>query len=411
MRHLDFLDGRIVYVASDRPEERLANWLVSSGSLPAGEVRRILGHSILEEKLLTEELVSERGISQKELQLAVIQLAGIITRGILSETELHFSFDPEYRTRDLLNLDLNLDANSLLLEAARRFDEETIEGSSKEHLEIPFEGEAYEHFFRNLVSAGVSEEESLDGHAYLELFSIIQKVMQTLARWLARSPGLVPMPEEQLLSLRQEGDVLRMLEGSPQLVWNLLVLASTISSEDLAPVETMDDLLEAAAEMEIIRALGTTSSWVRPDSPRLDQLSSQAAVGWARAAAAVAPALSFPPEPAKLAAHVLIVPTDLVLWVLGRVALPHRGLRQALLELLPLRVGQALAARASFPAKFQALFYPPCHTGLGLGLELSRGRLPGAAVWPRVVDADSGVLLEYFSQEQIREAGRALQEL
>ena len=409
-RYLDFLDGRIVYVASNRPEERLANWLVRGELLPAVEMRNILGRSILERVLLTEVLVDRRGISQVELQRAVNELAGAIAQGILVERDLRFSFDPEYATRDLLNLDLDLDANSLLLEAARRLDEADAGLVGPPVRKIPFEGEAYEFFFRELVAVGVSEEESMDGDSVVEAHATLQKIMQVLARRLATGPGLVPMPATQAEALKTETPEPGLLSGNPQLVWNLLVLASTISTGEISAVEGMDQLLEVAGDMEILPLLGASEHWRRPENPRLDSLGSEISRRWAAAAACAAGALDLDPQLAMLGAHILSVPTDLVLWVLGSINIPHRGLRQALLAQLPEVVGQALSGRAGFPESLRVLFNPPVLTPLGAALEISRSVLPGADLWPALVGGDSSLLFEHLDSRQLRKAAEAIRD-
>lgn len=407
-RHLDFLDGRIVYVASESPRERLAGYLVRRGLIPAEEARTILSRSILQRKLLTEELVEQREISRVELQEAVTDLAGIIMRGILSESELHFSFDPEYATRDLLNLDLNLDANSLLLEAARRLDEDDSEELLLPGRKIPFEGEHFESFFLRLVSRGISEEEGMGGQAYVEAHSTIQQIMQILARWLATGPGLVPMTAGQIESLRNTDLRPGFLDGKPQLVWNLLVLASTIPDAGLPAVKSLDELLELAGKMNVVGDLAAAQSWRRPENPPLDQLGSEVSQKWAEAAAAAAAPLDLPSPLAALGAHILSVPTDLVLWVLGSVGIRQRGLRQALLEQLPEILGQALSSRASFPKTLQSLFFPPVISPLGAALEISRSVLPSASLWPDLLGGDSGLLFEHLDANRLREASEAI---
>ncbi len=408
--HLDFLDGRIVYVASDCPRERLAGYLVRRGLIPAEEARTILSRSILQRKLLTEELVERRGISRVELQQAVADLAGIITRSILSEKELRFSFDPEYATRDLLNLDLNLDANSLLLEAARRLDEEVSEELLQPGRKIPFEGEHFEEFFRRLVSSGISEEEGMGGQAYVEAHSTIQQIMQILARWLATGPGLVPMTAGQIESLQDTELRPGFLAGKPQLVWNLLVLASTIPDADLPAVKSLDELLELAGKMNVLGDLGAAQNWRRPENPPLEQLGSEVSLKWAEAAAAAAAPLDLSPPLAKLSAHILSVPTDLVLWVLGSIGIRQRGLRQALLEHLPEILGQALSFRASFPKTLQSLFFPPVISPLGAALEISRSVLPSASLWPDLLGGDSGLLFEHLDANRLRAASEAIRQ-
>jgi len=403
-RHLDFLDGRVVYVASDCPEERLASWLVRSGRLPASTVRKILGHSLLEKRLFTELLLKKKKTSRAKLKAAVSELAEIITRGILGEDELEFRFDPEYATRDLLNLNLNMDPNSLLLEAARKLDEHEPASGGQVSSNLPFEGMEFEEFFLDLVERGVGDEAPLDGPSYLQSRNIIRGVMQTLGRWLRRGPGLVPMPSGGKRNTQEkENGKIEVLRTSPQLSWNLLVLASLVSSRELEPISGLENLSEVIQEMGILPALYKAEGWTRPEAVRLDHLSSDTALNWGRAAAAAAETLRISPDLAFLAVHIVIVPTDLVLWVLSTIGIPHHGLRQALLEELPIRVGRVLSSRACFPTDLQLLFQRENSTPLGICLGLSSRILGQHTIWPS--------LLAHFSHEELAAAARTIEEM
>jgi hypothetical protein len=122
-RHLDFLDGQIVYVSSSVPQERLASWLATEGLLPVSQLRRLLGVSLLRRTLFTNLLVDRGGFSPEGLRRSLTRLAETITSRVLATGEVRFVFDPKYPVASLLGLTLRVEPNTLVLEAARRSDE------------------------------------------------------------------------------------------------------------------------------------------------------------------------------------------------------------------------------------------------------------------------------------------------
>ena len=74
-RHLDFLDGNIVYVSSSVPQERLASWLANEGLLPVEQLRRLLGLSLLRRTLFTNLLIDRGGFSVDGLRGSLTRLA------------------------------------------------------------------------------------------------------------------------------------------------------------------------------------------------------------------------------------------------------------------------------------------------------------------------------------------------
>ena len=105
------------------------------------------------------------------------------------------------------------------------------------------------------------------------------------------------------------------------------------------------------------------------------------------------------------------MPTDLVLWVFSTLPVPHLGMRQALLNRLPRRVGSTLARLADFPESIRDLFNPQTPTPLGVCLHLGRERLPSATLWPATVPHEDERLLEIATPGALAMASDAVREV
>ena len=128
-------------------------------------------------------------------------------------------------------------------------------------------------------------------------------------------------------------------------------------------------------------------------------------------AAAAAPHLGVVPETASLAVHLVTVPTDLVLWVLATLPVPHPRLRITLLEQLSRRVGSRLAHLADFPSIIRRVLDPRSPTPLGVCLDLGRKCLATAATWPSTVPDEGKALLRVASAADLDLAAAAAREV
>jgi hypothetical protein len=389
-RHLNILKGRIVYASSEVPGERLGNWLASEGVASAAELRDHLARSLLGRKLFTLQLI-DSGITAADLRHSVRRLANMIVGEVLRTHRARFVLDSTYPVGDLLALDLDLDAHNLLLNAAKKIDEDTHHPVGHGEMLVPIEGEAFERFFWQVLVDGFANE-PIDGALVGELHKIVRRVTKTLARWLETSTGMVPWPHAALIG-GQEGSAMPR-RSLPHTAWNYLVFACSVRSTDVAPPKGLENLLATGDAMEIEDDIQRATHWHRGQAERLDEITPRVARDWAAAAAAAAPHLDVPPGTAALAAHLLTVPTDLVLWVLTSVPIPHRGVRQALLRKLPRRLGSGLGTRADFPEVFRSLLDGPSASPLAACLHLGRETLVSPAVWPDTVPEDHGLLLE-----------------
>ncbi len=408
-RHLDFLDGRVVFVSSTVPSERLASWLAAEGLLGVGTLRRLLAVSLLRRTLFTDLLITHGECPADELLGSLARLAETITSRVLAAPEVRFTLDPGYPVRQLLGLRLYVEPNLLMMQAARRSDESPPPLGTPGDLSLPIRGEAWDGFLRDLVREGVTDQDRVDGEEMAQLFDNLDEIIRTLSAWVSSGPGLVPIPPEQAARIAGRGpegphpDLL----GAPHLVWNQMVLGCSVRSSGDPHPSTLHQLIVRATELDVWEQMVTGHHWQRPDLGDIDRLSARAARDWSRAAAAAALHLGVEADVVRLAVHLLVVPTDLVFWVLVNAPLPHRGLRAALLRRLPRRLGVRLARLADFPELVQNLFGHTVATRLGACLDIGRRAIRAGQVWPRTVPAGDDELLAGMPHDELRRAEAA----
>lgn len=408
-RRLDILEGRVVYVSSTVSEERLATWLANEGLLPAARLRHLLGVSLLRRQLFTELLVQDGGVGADVIRSSLNRLAQAVTTRVLKAQRVRFVFDSTFPVRDLMCLDLDVDPHALILEAARRGDEESWPADDGVDPELPFTGEAFERFFWDVIREGVGPGDGLEGARLAELHGLIRSIVSTLAQWLASSPGLVPLPAGQAAEIAGQigRDEAVDLMGLPHAAWNQMVLAQSVRSPDLVTPTGLSELSEVAAAIDLWVEMTTSERWRRPQVDRLDRLTRHVIETWCRGATAAASVLGIDPEEVALAVHLLVVPTDLVLWVLSTLPVPHQRVRQTLLRRLPQRIGAGLARLADLPGGTAELFEAREVTRLGIALHLGREHVPSAAAWPRTLPDDESRLVEVASPADVARAAAA----
>ena len=413
-RRLDFIEGRVCYASSTIPEERLATWLTRRSLIPVGELRRILATSMLRRALFTDLLIAEGRVSPEDLQASLTDLAEAITSRILIAPEVTFEFIPNHPVLDILGLSLNVEPSHLLMEAARRSDEEDLGQADRRSYELAFTGEAFEDLFWTMIRQGVSAEEAIDGDQLSRLHDLVRDIVSTIAQWLSSSPGLVPLPAGQIEGLilpEEEEEKPFFLPGRPHAVWNQMVLACTVRNRSHRGPLTLAELETIAADLDLWGEMIGSGFLKRPEAPNLDGLIRRVVATWSQTAAAAAPHLDVAPETASLAVHLVTVPTDLVLWVLATLPVPHRRLRKTLLEHLSRRVGSRLAHLADFPSAIRRVLDPRSATALGACLQIGRECLPTAATWPSTVPAGGESMLEIASPTALALAADAAREV
>jgi hypothetical protein len=412
-RRLDFIDGRICYASSTIPEERLATWLTKRSLIPVGELRRILATSMLRRALFTDLLIAEGRVSPEDLQASLTDLAEAITSRILIAPEVSFEFVPNHPVLDILGLSLNVEPSHLLMEAARRSDEDDLGNAERRSYELAFTGEAFEDLFWQMLRDGVSAEDAIDGDELSRLHDLVRDIVSTIAQWLSSSPGLVPLPAGQIDGLVASGEdgPPFYLPGRPHAVWNQMVLACTVRNRSHPGPLTLAELETIATDLDLWDELVGSGFLRRPEAAKLDRLVRHVVAAWSQTAAAAAPHLDVAPETASLAVHLVTVPTDLVLWVLATLPVPHQRFRKTLLEHLSRRVGSRLAHLADFPSVIRRVLDPRAATPLGACLQIGRECLPTAATWPPTVPGGSETMLDVASPSVVALAADAAREV
>jgi hypothetical protein len=411
-RHLDFLDGKIVYASSTVPEERLASWLATEGLLPLSTLHRLLAVSLLRRTLFTNLLIERGGFSPEHLRNSLTRLAETITSRVLTAADVRFVLDPSYPVRQLLGLTLHVQPNSLVMEAARRSDEYGSGTGESRDLTLPTDDEDFESFFWQLIREGVPADERVDGEQVARLQQQVRDIVGTLSDWVTSGSGLVPMPASQAARVAEYTTSHHHLDliGLPHATWNQMVLACAIRSPHLQRPETLADLLEQSAALDLWPEMSASSAWRRPTAGRIDEVTEAASVEWCRVAEVAGSHLGVPAEMVRLAVNLIVVPTDLVLWVLATLPIPHQRLRNTLLRVLPPRLGLGLAQLSDFPDQFRRLFDLHSVTPLGTCLELGRQVISSARVWPATVPDSEDQLRAVATSATLTKAAAAVRD-
>jgi hypothetical protein len=412
-RHLDFLDGQIVYVSSTVPEERLASWLATEGVLPLSTLRHLLAVSLLRRTLFTNLLIERGGFSPDHLRRSLTRLAETITSRVLIAQDVRFVLDPSYPVRQLLGLTLHVQPNSLVMEAARRTDETGTSPAITHDAPLPLDDQGFEEFFWQLIREGITGDDRVDGEEVASLQQQVRDIVRTLTEWLVSGSGLVPLPPGQLARVANltRGNSGIDLLGLPHATWNQMVLACSIRSPHLQRPATFQDLLDQASKPDLWREMTDSTTWRRPQAARIDEITENAAAEWIRTAEAAAPHIGVMADMARLAVHLVVVPTDLVLWVLTTLPIPHRRLRSTLLRELPSRLGRGLAQLSDFPEQFRQLFDQQRVSPLGTCLDLGRQVLTTSHLWPTTVPDDESRLLNVAAPATLIRAAAAARQV
>ena len=412
-RRLDFIEGRVCYASSTIPEERLATWLTKRSLIPVTELRRLLATSMLRRALFTDLLIAEGRVSAEDLQASLTDLAEAITSRILIAPAVSFEFIPNHPVLDILGLSLNVEPSHLLMEAARRSDENGVGTVERRSYELPFSGKAFEDLFWSMIREGVTSEDSIDGEQLSRFHDLVGDIVSTIAQWLSSSPGLVPVPAGQITGLKalSGGEESIPLAGRPHAVWNQMVLACTVQNRSHQGPLSLRELETIAADLNLWEEMAGSGFLNRPEAPKLDGLVRQVVDTWSQTAAAAAPHFDVPPETASLAVHLVTVPTDLVLWVLTTLPVPHQDLRRTLLKHISRRVGSRLAHLADFPSSIRRVLDPRSATPLGACLQIGCECLPSASTWPSTVPEGDDVMLEVATPAVLALASDAAREV
>ncbi len=380
-------EGRIAFASSSASGERLGAWLARRGLLEPARLYPVLLRSLLGGRRLTALLVEAGLVAPDRLRSELAELTVRLLRRLLVVEGLEFRFEPADPEADgpSVDLDLDLDPSSAVLEAARRTDENGPATSPTEPA-FPVLDEEAERVFWELVERAYPDTVDLSGPGLAHAHRLVRDAVGTLGQWLRTSPGLVPMPPVELGAAPPAGP--EDLVGRPHLVWNLLVLAWALPDAPRAAA-TLPDLARFAAADEVWLELRTSERWLRPVRPRLDAAVEALARDLATAAAAAAGPLGADPCGAALAAHLYVVPAALVLYVLATIPIPAEALRRQLLLTLAPRLGRGLARRAALPEDLHLLLGADDAGPLAAAVAVARSLAPNATLLPEPATSPS----------------------
>ncbi len=410
-RHLDLREGRIAFVSSTHPAERPAAWLARREVLPETELRGALARSLLGRGRLTELACDLAEEEQQMIRAQLEDLAYHIVSRILLGGSVDFEFDPHYPVPGPPALNLDLDPQTLVLEAARRTDEGPRLMDPPDTTALPFTGEAFESIFWEILEHALPVPVDVDGPTLSRVHTVVRDVIGTLAQWLERSPGLVPVPAPQADSIQDalsEHRAPRLL-GLPHVVWNLQTLAAALPTGEQPGPAGLADLEAFATDHDLWVEVSTAPLLGRVFQARIDPVVERLTLDLAHVAGAAAGPLDLDPVTIELGAHLLVVPTDLFLYVLATVPVPLEAVRRTVLERLPHRLGHALAARAGFPPELAPLFRAGLPTPVTVALHLARAVVSGGALIPPLVD-DDATLVDLTGSKKMRAALKAVRE-
>ncbi len=408
-RHLDLREGRVVFVSSTHPAERPAAWLARREVIPETELRAALARSLLGRGRLTDlisDLAEER---QQQIRNALEDLAFHVVSRILLGGSVDFKFDPDYPVPGPPALDLDLDPQTLVLEAARRTDEGPRVMEPPPTSVLPLTGEGFEEIFWEVLEHALQVPVEVDGRTLASVHRVVRDVIGTLSRWLERSPGLVPVPTPQGDPIHRalSEDHSTSLSGLPHVVWDLLTLAAALPTRSEGTSLCLSELEHFATEHDLWLDLSTAPRLGRSLQPRIDPVIEGLARDLAHVGMSAAGPLGADPSEVELAAHLLVVPTDLFLYVLSTVPVPLEAVRRTILQRLPFRLGHVLAARAGFPPELAPLFRAGPPTAVSAALHLARGVVSGGALIPPLVDDDEA-LVEAIGPKDMQAAVEAV---
>jgi hypothetical protein len=303
-RTIDLKDGAIVFVSSQRPEERLGTYLVSRGILHEPVVYEVLADSFLTGRSLTR-LVLECGLLPREtLAAAVEQLALLILLDLFHWRGALFSYDPSVATEDILRIQLSLRGQVLALEGARSLDDTARFRSPRAPAgsEGPPGGGEFSPqavalaFFSIVERAGVENAPVSDWRERFLVFGRYSgKVVAAFLQPFRPLPLFADTVERcrAALGAGAEGEeVVRLAATDPFLTLDLLFLGNALRTPAVGPLSTVDAAAAVMGPGALRRYLELLSAEEAPTVPpreRLERLLRRAAVSTAVAASHIAP--------------------------------------------------------------------------------------------------------------------------
>ena len=296
--------GAVVFVSSNRPEERLGSWLASRGFLSEPAIYELLADSFLTGRSLTRLILDTGLLSRETLASAVEQLALKVLLDLFHWRGATFVYDPSVVTEDLLRIQLSLRGQALALEGARAVDDVARREPAAA---APAPGNApaapddftpravANAYFAILEELGV---ENVPPSVWRERFLVFgrfsEKVAQAVRQPFRPLPLFADTAERAraALAARTEGEeIVRLAATDPFLTLDLLFLANAIRPAESGLLPTAADAAAAIGPGALRRCLellcGEGAATV-PARERLERTLRRAAVSTAVAASHLA---------------------------------------------------------------------------------------------------------------------------
>jgi hypothetical protein len=394
-RAFDVHRGKIAFASSSRASERLASWLLRKQIAPMPILLRTLAYSQTRGELFTSVVMREAQLTTEVMVEAGRALATALATRLLQEERVLFTFDPSWPVAERLQIDLQLECSSLIMQAAYRVDTLPPADRQQENASTTLDPKTVEALFWRI--AGDLEGEHMDVATFAEAHRTFLAVGELLNRWVQGPPLLPigPADRERVTRRLETGEAVR-LEDSPTLVWDLLALVNGLDCPSYQRASGGQSAWDLAGEDAalLVRLLIDSPRWQRGPKPETDLALWLAACKRVAAARPLAPALELCEETAMAAAALPVVILELVATALATTPLATPAMQRcALHHLLPVvatAAGNAaglpellIAAIAGVPAESPAVH-------LGALLNLAAGELPGFRVVASGTDARPG---------------------
>lgn len=302
-RTIDLRDGSILFVSSQRPEERLGTWLASRKFLAEPAVYELLADSFLTGRSLTR-LVLECGLLEREeLASAVEELALTILLDLFHWRGATFLYDPSVATEDILRIQLSLRGQILALEGARSVDDTARlrppvapSGDEAPELSPDFSARAIALAFFSVVDGlGVDAAPASWRERFLVFGRFAEKVAGSVHqpfRPFALFSDTAERCRAALAASTEGEEVVRLAATDPFLSLDLLFLGNSLRTPAKGLLATVDDAVAAIGPGALRRYLELLSAEEAPvvsTRERLERALRRAAVSTAVAASHVAP--------------------------------------------------------------------------------------------------------------------------
>ncbi len=432
-RTIDLSRGRIVFVSSNVPRERLGTFLVERKVVTAEALYEAFARHYLSRQPLTRVLADAGALNDDDLRRAMTELAEKIIFKSFSWTDARFHFDPDFRPEPLVPIQLSLEAQILAFRGAKELDDTSRRAGrgSKASRAVPASPlrrveSGDDAMFWAALERASSEDRELSAGEIRERQAGFHAFVAHCRLRSQRPPEVFPvfgevaaMLHPRLLDGTATDDfVLQLTALDPYLTANLLLHANSLTTDRAWGVSTPREALATAGSASIATLL---TGMTAPDVPMRSADDALEAMGWraalsqAVAAAHLAEFFDVDREEAYFLALLGGLAWGELLPMLLEVPLPSRAFRLATLEQLQPEVGRKLADRFALPNTLTAVMSatggvnlesPPFFHMLFLSRELAAAGANYGLAWRGEEVTAKEIAMLYDVPDQVTEAIR-----